>query len=153
MSDSDTPDSTEYLRLIWGEMKSLNGRINTTNEKIDKLADRLDARIDQTNVRLDQTNEQLKENIRRTDFLIENQIRTTTAIVELQKGMTLLAEGQRENTLAIHQLQLDVRDERDETRALHQRIDHVLTGTVGRKVNDIDERLHRVEQHLGLSGG
>jgi len=67
---SDRDEHLEVLRAMWGEMKTLNARINTTNEqlkalsedlggRIDAMGEFLGARIDATNERLDVMNERL----------------------------------------------------------------------------------------------
>lgn len=70
MSEGNRDEHLEVLRAMWGEMKTLNARVNTTNERLEHGFERLDgrigamgevlgARIDATNERLDATNERL----------------------------------------------------------------------------------------------
>lgn len=70
---SDRDEHLEVLRAMWGEMKTLNTRINdvrdglgvlstrvdTTNARLAELREYVGARIDATNERLDGTNERL----------------------------------------------------------------------------------------------
>jgi hypothetical protein len=62
---SDRDEHLEVLRAIWGEMKSLNSRVNTTNDRLDQGFARLDGRIDamgeMLGARIDATNERLDD--------------------------------------------------------------------------------------------
>jgi hypothetical protein len=67
---SDRDEHLEVLRAMWGEMKTLNSRINhvneslcarsdTTNVRLEEIREYLGSRIDATNQRLDGTNDRL----------------------------------------------------------------------------------------------
>jgi len=60
---TDRDEHLEVLRAIWGEMKTLNSRINGVRDdlggRIDGLRDFMGARIDALNARVDGTNERL----------------------------------------------------------------------------------------------
>ena len=58
---SGRDEQLEVLRGIWGEMKSLNSRVNTTNERIDAMGEMLGARIDSTNERLGELTEEVRD--------------------------------------------------------------------------------------------
>lgn len=58
---SDRDEHLEVLRAMWGELKTLNARINTTNSGLADLREYLGARIDATNERLDGVIVELKE--------------------------------------------------------------------------------------------
>lgn len=61
MTDENRDEHLEVLRGIWGEMKTLNSRINTTNERIDAMGERIDAMGEMLGARIDATNERLDE--------------------------------------------------------------------------------------------
>ena len=94
--------------------------------------------IVKTNERLDQTRTDLSERLDRSNErlarVVQEQIRQATAIVELTSGQQRLEQG----------LGLVV----DELRALNGRVDNILTGPLGDKVRDHDDRLVRLEARL-----
>jgi hypothetical protein len=53
MSDGNSDEHLEVLRAMWGEMKTLNSRVNRVGEEISETREFLGARIDATNERLD----------------------------------------------------------------------------------------------------
>jgi hypothetical protein len=63
MSDGNRDEQLEVLRAMWGEMKTLNSRVNTTNERLEhgfgRLDDRIDAMGEMLGARIDATNERL----------------------------------------------------------------------------------------------
>jgi hypothetical protein len=72
MSEANRDEHLEVLRGMWGEMKTLNARVNTTNERleqgfarldgrIDAMGEMLGARIDATNERLDALTDEVRE--------------------------------------------------------------------------------------------
>jgi chromosome segregation ATPase len=75
MSDRDA--HLEVLRAMWGEMKTLNARVNTTNERLetgfakldgrmDAIGEMLGARIEASNERLDRLTEEVREGFAHT---------------------------------------------------------------------------------------
>lgn len=64
----DRDEHLEVLRAMWGEMKTLNSRVNdvsaridTTNSRLGELREFLGARIDATNDRMDAGFAELKD--------------------------------------------------------------------------------------------
>ncbi|MCS6899742.1 MAG: hypothetical protein RMJ98_08795 [Myxococcales bacterium] len=157
MSDVNNPDATEYLRLIWNEMKVLsqqsratNARLDQTNERLAQTNARLEqfraelsARIDQTNERLDQTNARLDQTNERLDRVAQDQIHTVNAFLRMEGAVERLDQNQRKTTEAVEGLLREVQN-------LNGRLDNVLIGPMGQQVRDHEERLTRVEKHLGL---
>ncbi len=43
----------DLLQNIWGEMKTLNSRVNTTNERLESMERRIDARLEGIDARLE----------------------------------------------------------------------------------------------------
>jgi methyl-accepting chemotaxis protein len=158
MSDVNNPDATEYLRLIWNEMKVLsqqsratnarldqtNERLDQTNKQLDQVKEELSARIDQTNERLDQTNERLDRTNARLDRVVQDQIHMANAFLRMEGAIERLDQNQRKTTEVVEGLLREV-------QSLNGRLDHVLVGPMGQQVRDHEERLSRVEKHLGLT--
>lgn len=67
---SDRDEHLEVMRAMWGEMKTLNARINTMGEtlggRIDAMGQMLAARIDATNERLDRLSDEVREGFAQT---------------------------------------------------------------------------------------
>ncbi len=135
MSDASDPH-LEVLQNIWGEMKTLNARINTTNERLDKTNERLDktnqslddgfaavtSRIDQTNARLDSLEVRVEGVDRRLEVMDER--------AELHgRGISKLVV---------------------EVSKLNARFDNFLGGAHGAEHDDIRARVERLEKHTGL---
>jgi hypothetical protein len=83
MSNGDRDEHLEVLRAMWGEMKTLNARINTTNERLDEgfselraefraelreTREFLGARIDATNERIDRLTDEVRDGFAQTRF-------------------------------------------------------------------------------------
>ncbi len=64
------------LQGIWGEMKTMNGRINTLVEGQTET----NARLDQTNARLDQTNVCVEQMSARLEHVARRQVESETRI-------------------------------------------------------------------------
>lgn len=73
---SDRDEHLEVLRAMWGEMKTLNSRVND-------LRDGLGARIDETNARLDQLREYVGARIDAMDERLD------ARLVELKDVVTV----------------------------------------------------------------
>lgn len=65
MSDGNRDEYLEVMRAMWGEMKTLNARINTSSEELRaelrETREFLGARIDATNERLDVLTEEVRD--------------------------------------------------------------------------------------------
>jgi hypothetical protein len=95
----------------------------------------LGARLEQTNSRIDQTNSRLDRSNERLDRVVQEQIRQATTLIAVEAG-------QREMKETLHHA----------IEGLGARIDNVLVGGMGEKVREHESRIHRVEEHLGLTG-
>lgn len=109
------------LREIRDEIRKTNTRLDATN-----------GRLDGTNERLDATNERL-------DRVVHEQIRHSTAIVELEAGQREIVTVLKGMAHAIE--------------GLNMRLDNVLLGPLGDKVRNLDSRMQRVEGRLGIEQG
>jgi hypothetical protein len=67
---SDRDEYLEAMRGMWGEMKSLNARLNTGLADLGGRIDAIGARLDTTNARIDVTNASLEATNERLDDLI-----------------------------------------------------------------------------------
>lgn len=92
-------EAVETLKLIWGEIKLLNSKIDQTREelsgRLDQTREELSGRLDQTRVelsgRLDQTREELsgrltsleKEVSESRKRMVESEMRLATEVVAL----------------------------------------------------------------------
>jgi chromosome segregation ATPase len=97
MAIGSSDEATEILRLIWQEMKALNGRIDQTNARLDQT----NARLDQTNARLEVGFEQIRaefdtklDELRRQ--MVEADVRVATAVTDLSKDVRALTAHLRE---------------------------------------------------------
>lgn len=65
MSESHRDEHLEVMRAMWGEMKTLNARINSSSEELRaelrETREFLGARIDATNERLDRLTEEVRD--------------------------------------------------------------------------------------------
>lgn len=128
----------ELLIAIRDEMRGMREEQRGTREELRGTREELRG----TNERLERLEEQQAGTNERLDRVekrqTESDLRLSTAIVELQHAT-------EQNTAAIRALGVTVGELRDETRTLHDRIDHVLIGPVGAKVRELDLRVTALE--------
>jgi methyl-accepting chemotaxis protein len=124
------------MKVLSQQSRATNARLDQTNERLEQFKAELSARIDQTNERLDQTNERL-------DRVAQDQLHMANAFLRMEGAVERLDQNQRKTTAAVEGLLREVQN-------LNGRLDHVLVGPMGQQVRDHEERLSRVEKHLGL---
>ncbi|MGD0529624.1 MAG: hypothetical protein ABSE49_31085 [Polyangiaceae bacterium] len=129
-------EQLEVLRAIWGEMKTLNGRVNATNERLEGLRTELKAEVGGLRTEVGGLRTELRSEVSglkaEVSGLRGDIDRVHRASVErdvrLGTSLTELARDVRELTLVVH----DWRDE-------HRLDREVLRG-----------RVERLERHVGL---
>ncbi|MEZ4394888.1 MAG: hypothetical protein R3A48_27745 [Polyangiales bacterium] len=125
----------EILREIRNEMRATREELHATREELHATREELTERQDQTNHRLDR--------------VVQEQIRQGTTLVEMRQVQERLVDA----VVAIDARQMSMERTMGrvvtELQQVNTRLDHVLTGPLGRAVRGHDERLddleHRVE--------
>ena len=123
-------EAVETLKLIWLEMKGLNGRVDRTNERLEGLESKVDTtnqRLEGLESRVDTTNQRLERLDVRLDRLEGETEEVRRAVVE--SHMRLATE-----VVALVGIMKDVRDG--------------LLAAGQTRMNLFEERLVRLEQRL-----
>ena len=135
-------EQVELLRAIWNEMKALNGRVDKTNDRLGSTNGRLDA----TNERLDATNERLASVERGLDGLrdeVRTGFRDLNERIDAVHDRSVRADLRLATSLAT--LTSEVREMKEIVLVWHDehRVDRA----------HLEERVDRLERHVGISRG
>jgi chromosome segregation ATPase len=135
MSDPRDPH-LEVLQGIWGEMKTLNSRVNTTNERLESMERRIDGRLEGIDARLEGIGARLEGIDARLEGIdarlggIDARLDTMDGRLDLHgRGIVKLI---------------------DEVSKLGTRFDNFLGGAHGKEHDELRARVDRLEKHTGL---
>jgi methyl-accepting chemotaxis protein len=157
MDSHGNETTNELLRMMWQQLVVINQRIEGTNTRLDSAVVRLDTRITETNTTLRAFMRQTHENFDRIDRHI---VRLDERIDETNKSLSArIDETNKSLSARIDETNATLKELKQQTsenfgrvqrnfEKVNVRLEGLDTGQT--RMNELDERLTRVETHVGL---
>jgi uncharacterized coiled-coil DUF342 family protein len=148
--DSHDNTQTEMMRQMWQQLVSINNalsaKIDTLSTKVDDVRTSLTARIDDTNLTLRAFMRQTHENFDRIDREL---MRLDGRIDETNKSLSARID---ETNATVKDFKQAATENIARARYLFEKVNERLEafGTGQTRMDELDDRLTRIETHIGL---